>query len=55
MSQIFVGCALYYLWQVVPINNYKKTDDDGQHLPISRLKGPVSTYGVVLTSVGDMQ
>lgn len=49
----------YFLWQVVPINNYKKTDD-AHHLPTSvaglaGLRGPVSTYGVVLTSVADMQ
>ena len=46
----------YYLWQVVPINNYKKTDNE-YLLPTSGggLKGPVSTYGVVLTSVSDMR
>lgn len=27
LSQIFAGVALYFLWQTVPSNNYKKTDE----------------------------
>ena len=28
LSQALVGLALYYLWQLVPLNIAKKTDDD---------------------------
>ena len=28
LSQALVGLALYYLWQLVPLNTAKKTDDD---------------------------
>ena len=29
LSQALVGLALYYLWQLVPLNIAKKTDEDG--------------------------
>ena len=41
LSQALVGLALYYLWQLVPLNLAKKTDEDTapEHEPLSRHVG----------------
>jgi len=41
LSQALVGLALYYLWQLVPLNISKKTDDDmmNEHLELTRAVG----------------
>ena len=32
LSQALVGLALYYLWQLVPMNMAKKDEDNGEQL-----------------------
>ena len=40
LSQALVGLALYYLWQLVPLNIAKKTDDEqSEHTELSRSAG----------------
>lgn len=42
LSQALVGLALYYLWQLVPLNLAKKTDDDDSfnvHVELTRHAG----------------
>ncbi len=50
LSQALVGLALYYLWQLVPLNLAKKTDEDsfpGEHHSSTR---QASGLGRVMSS-----